>query len=44
MALPTVVLVGPTKSWIPEIVEKAKKFKLGAGIDKDTDIGPICYK
>lgn len=32
MALTTVVLVGEAQHWVPEIVERAKKLKVGAGI------------
>jgi malonate-semialdehyde dehydrogenase (acetylating)/methylmalonate-semialdehyde dehydrogenase len=40
MAIAVVVLVGDTKDWIPEIVEKTKKLKVGSGFD-NFDIAPI---
>ena len=40
MALTTAVFVGETKQWIPELVEKVKKLKVGGGAEPDTDIGP----
>jgi len=41
MALSTVIFVGETEKWIPELVEKAKKLRVGAGIDPATDVGPL---
>eukprot|EP00980_Cylindrotheca_fusiformis_P001228 scaffold331_cov117-Cylindrotheca_fusiformis.AAC.6 len=41
MALSTVVLVGETKEWISDIVEKAKMLTIGHGMDKSADIGPV---
>ena len=32
MALSTAVFVGEAKEWIPELIEKAKKLKVNAGI------------
>jgi malonate-semialdehyde dehydrogenase (acetylating)/methylmalonate-semialdehyde dehydrogenase len=40
MALTTVVFVGESKHWIPDIVEKAKKLKVSAGHEPGTEIGP----
>lgn len=42
MALSTVVMVGETKNWVPELVEKAKKLTVGPGSSK-VDVGPLCY-
>ena len=39
MALSTVIFVGASKDWLPDIVEKARKLKVGSGLDPDTDIG-----
>jgi len=36
MALPVVVLVGETREWVGDIVEKAKSLKVGPGWEKDT--------
>ncbi|KAL4454300.1 hypothetical protein ABPG74_012257 [Tetrahymena malaccensis] len=43
MALSVAVMVGETKNWIPELVEKVKKLKLGNGADEGVDIAPLCY-
>lgn len=32
MALSTVVWVGESKNWIPELLERAKKLKVNAGL------------
>lgn len=44
MALTTAVFVGETQEWIPELVEKCRKLKVGAGHLPDTDIGPVISK
>lgn len=44
MALTTAVFVGETQEWIPELVEKVKKLKVGAGHKAETDIGPVISK
>lgn len=41
MALSVAILVGETKEWIPEIVERAKKLKVSAGHEPGTDVGPV---
>ena len=41
MALSCVIFVGETKNWIPEIVERARKLRVGSGFDPKTDIGPM---
>lgn len=41
MALSTVIFVGETVNWLPDIVEKARKLRVGAGIEATTDIGPL---
>ena len=33
------IVVGVSKDWLPDIVEKARKLKVGSGLDPDTDIG-----
>lgn len=43
MALTTAVLVGDTANWIPDLVEKAKSFKIGPGDKPGIDISPVCY-
>jgi len=44
MALPVLVMVGEAKDWLPELVEKAKQLKVGAGVDPETDVGPVISK
>lgn len=41
MALSTVIFVGETQKWIPELVEKAKTLRCGAGNDPNADLGPM---
>ena len=44
MALSVIVLVGETKNWLPDIIEKAKKLKVGPGHDPTVDIAPMNSK
>lgn len=41
MALSTLVLVGETKHWLPEIVERAKLLKVDGGFEEGADLGPV---
>ena len=41
MAASTVVLVGESKQWIGELVERAKRLTLNAGHEPGTDVGPV---
>jgi malonate-semialdehyde dehydrogenase (acetylating) / methylmalonate-semialdehyde dehydrogenase len=41
MAASTAVLVGDAKSWVPDIVAKARGLKLSAGTEAGTDVGPV---
>jgi malonate-semialdehyde dehydrogenase (acetylating) / methylmalonate-semialdehyde dehydrogenase len=41
MATSVAVLVGQAKTWIPDIVTKAKTLKVSAGITPGTDVGPV---
>ena len=41
MAISVAVMVGEASSWVPEIVEKAKKLRLGAGFDEGVDVAPL---
>jgi malonate-semialdehyde dehydrogenase (acetylating)/methylmalonate-semialdehyde dehydrogenase len=41
MALSVVIFVGDSVNMLPLIVEKAKKLRVGAGINADTDVGPL---
>lgn len=44
MALSTVIFVGASKDWIPELVERARKLRTGPGMDSKTDVGPLITK
>merc|ERR1719357_2374335 len=41
MALSTAVFVGDAADWIPDLVDRAQKLKVGAGHLPDTDVGPV---
>lgn len=41
MALPVAIFVGESKQWIPELIEKTKKLKVGPGLDPQSDLGPL---
>ncbi|MNV57719.1 Methylmalonate-semialdehyde dehydrogenase [acylating] [compost metagenome] len=41
MALPVVILVGEAQNWLPELIDKTKTLKIGAGDEAGTDIGPV---
>lgn len=41
MALSTAIFVGESQKWIPELVERAQKLKIGNGADNSVDIGPL---
>ncbi|XP_039597696.1 methylmalonate-semialdehyde dehydrogenase [acylating], mitochondrial [Polypterus senegalus] len=41
MALSTAVLVGESKKWLPELMEKAKKLRVNAGDQPGADLGPL---
>jgi malonate-semialdehyde dehydrogenase (acetylating) / methylmalonate-semialdehyde dehydrogenase len=44
MALSALVLVGSSKEWLPEIVEKAKQLNVNGGFEKGADLGPVISK
>jgi malonate-semialdehyde dehydrogenase (acetylating) / methylmalonate-semialdehyde dehydrogenase len=44
MATSVTVLVGEAQKWIPDIVAKAKGLKVNAGLEKNTDLGPVVSK
>ncbi|MFB9123800.1 CoA-acylating methylmalonate-semialdehyde dehydrogenase [Paraburkholderia dipogonis] len=44
MATSVVVLVGQSKEWLPELVEKAKTLKVNAGHEAGADVGPVVSK
>jgi malonate-semialdehyde dehydrogenase (acetylating) / methylmalonate-semialdehyde dehydrogenase len=41
MALSTLILVGAAQEWLPELVEAARKLKVGSGFDTTCDLGPV---
>ncbi|KAI6871261.1 hypothetical protein D0864_02179 [Hortaea werneckii] len=41
MALSTLVSVGEAKTWLPELVEKAKALQINAGFEEGADLGPV---
>jgi malonate-semialdehyde dehydrogenase (acetylating)/methylmalonate-semialdehyde dehydrogenase len=41
MALSVAVMVGETKNWLAEFVEKAKTLSVNAGHEPNTDVGPV---
>ncbi|KAF2118547.1 Aldehyde/histidinol dehydrogenase [Lophiotrema nucula] len=41
MALSTLVMIGETKDWVPEIAERAKGIKMDGGFEEGADLGPV---
>jgi malonate-semialdehyde dehydrogenase (acetylating)/methylmalonate-semialdehyde dehydrogenase len=41
MALSTLVTVGETKDWLPELVDAARKLKVTGGFEEGSDLGPV---
>ncbi|KAI0903593.1 Aldehyde/histidinol dehydrogenase [Ustulina deusta] len=41
MALSTLVMVGETKEWLPELAESARKLKVNGGFEDGADLGPV---
>ncbi|OAG08754.1 Methylmalonate-semialdehyde dehydrogenase [Paraphaeosphaeria sporulosa] len=41
MALSTLVMIGETKDWVPEIAERAKDIKMDGGFEEGADLGPV---
>jgi malonate-semialdehyde dehydrogenase (acetylating) / methylmalonate-semialdehyde dehydrogenase len=41
MALSTLVMVGESKNWLPELVERAKALQVNAGFEEGADLGPV---
>lgn len=41
MALSTLVMVGETKEWLPELAERAKSLVMNGGFEEGTDLGPV---
>jgi malonate-semialdehyde dehydrogenase (acetylating)/methylmalonate-semialdehyde dehydrogenase len=41
MALSTLVMIGETKDWVPEIAERAKALSVNGGFEEGADLGPV---
>lgn len=41
MALSTLVMVGETKDWLPEVAERARGLKVDGGFEDGADLGPV---
>jgi len=41
MALSTLVMVGETKDWLPELAERAKTLQVNGGFEDGADLGPV---
>jgi malonate-semialdehyde dehydrogenase (acetylating)/methylmalonate-semialdehyde dehydrogenase len=41
MALSTLVMVGETKDWLPELAERAKALTMNGGFEEGADLGPL---
>ena len=41
MALSTLVTIGETKHWLPELAARAKSLKVDGGFENDVDLGPL---
>ncbi|KAJ7275188.1 methylmalonate-semialdehyde dehydrogenase [Mycena haematopus] len=41
MGLSVVLLVGEAQSWLPELIERAKKLKVNGGFEPGADLGPV---
>ncbi|KAH7329002.1 methylmalonate semialdehyde dehydrogenase [Stachybotrys elegans] len=41
MALSTLVMVGESKEWLPELAERAKALKVDGGFEEGADLGPV---
>ncbi|WP_250515047.1 CoA-acylating methylmalonate-semialdehyde dehydrogenase [Caballeronia sp. INDeC2] len=44
MATSVAVFVGASREWVPELVERAKTLKVNAGVEPNTDVGPVVSK
>ncbi|KAK2865419.1 hypothetical protein FQN49_003597 [Arthroderma sp. PD_2] len=41
MALSTLVMIGETKEWLPEIADRARDLKVNGGFEAGADLGPV---
>lgn len=41
MALSTVIMVGESKQWLPDLLQKAQGLKISSGMDPEAHLGPL---
>lgn len=41
MALSTLVTIADTKTWLPELVERARNLNVNGGFEQEADLGPV---
>jgi len=41
MALSTLVMIGETREWLPELAERAKELSVNGGFEQGADLGPV---
>jgi malonate-semialdehyde dehydrogenase (acetylating)/methylmalonate-semialdehyde dehydrogenase len=41
MALSTLVMIGETKDWVPELAERAKEIQMNGGFEEGAELGPV---
>ena len=41
MALTTLLMVGSTRDWLPDLVAQARRLKVDGGFEADVDLGPV---
>ncbi|KAJ9137404.1 Methylmalonate-semialdehyde dehydrogenase [Coniochaeta hoffmannii] len=41
MALSTLVMIGETREWLPELAERAKELFINGGFEQGADLGPV---
>ncbi|KAB5579891.1 Aldehyde/histidinol dehydrogenase [Coniochaeta sp. 2T2.1] len=41
MALSTLVMIGESKEWLPELAERAKNLSVNGGFEEGADLGPV---
>lgn len=44
MALSVAIMVGESREWVKDVVEKGKKLRIGPGNKEGVDIAPLAYK
>lgn len=41
MALSTLVMIGETKDWVPELAKRAKEIQMNGGFEEGAELGPV---